>query len=120
MTIQLKEATEQYLGFLKKQGKSERTLYTYGVDLACLKRFFGEEQALADINTIKVGKFLKSPLLLKNAKNGSERSDITINKNIRVMRQFFAWAVKKGLIDEMPLPKSVPLGRLKANVPQVV
>lgn len=111
MSNTLSQATSEYLATLEKAGKSRRTLYTYGVDMATLMVFFGSDTLLKDITSMMVGRFLRSDILLVNRRSQRPRSDITIQKNIRVMRQFFIWAHETGRIEKLPLPKAVPMGR---------
>jgi hypothetical protein len=111
MNATLNEATQAYLQVLSEAGKSPRTLYTYGLDLATVVTFFGPETLLGDITPVMIGRFLKSDILRINQRSERPRSEITIQKNIRVMRQFFIWAQATQKIELLPLPKAVPLGR---------
>ena len=113
--ITLKEATELYLEALKKFGKAERTLHTYRIDLAVLCKYWGEDTPLHKITLLSIGKFLKSDLLHSNKHSGKPRSEITVNKNVRVMRQFLTWAHEQKLIDSLAFPKSVPMGHTKLS-----
>ncbi len=115
MSKTLQEATVLYLDYLQDTGKSPRTLGTYRVDLKTLLRYLGADLPMNSITPLLLGKFLKSSLLLQKRKSGEMRSDITVNKNIRVVRQFFIWAKEQGLSETLPLPKSVPLGRSRQD-----
>ena len=108
--ITLGEAMTQYLEHLKEEGKSERSLYTYGMDAKQIIEFFGPDRKLTSILTPHVGKFLKSDALLK-LPSGTERAEPTVRKTVRVLRMFLLWAKDIGYIDKLPLPKDVPLGR---------
>ena len=109
-TITLSEATAQYLEHLKTQGKSERTLYTYGKDIQQILAFFGPERLVENMPLGLIGRFLKSDDLLK-LPNGKERRPQTVNKTIRVFRMFMQWLVQLAYLTELNLPKSIPLGR---------
>lgn len=111
----LHEAVLEYLEHLKGQGKSVRTLYTYGKDLEQVEAYFGPDRKLSAILIPHVTGFLKSDALLK-MHGDKDRSEITIKKTIRVFRTFLVWAKDQGYIDKLPLPKDTPTGRsLKAT-----
>ncbi len=104
--MDIKTASEHYLAHLKREGLKERTLYTYGKDLEQIRRFFGDDISMNQIQLLKVGKFLKSDELLKLL-NGRERAQPTIKKTIRVFTHFIIWSHKQGYMDMLPLPKSL-------------
>jgi len=106
----LGQAMADYLEHLKSEGKSERTIYTYGRDIEQITGFFGADRKLTSILTPHVGKFLKSDALLR-LPNGNERAEPTVRKTVRVLRMFLVWARDNGYIDKLPLPKNVPVGR---------
>lgn len=108
--ITLCKATQDYLDYLQELGKHPRTLYTYAKDLEQIVAFFGPEKPLTSVLNIHIGKFLKSDEL-RCLPNGKERSPATINKTIRVLRMFFVWARDTELIQHLPLPKDLPMGR---------
>ncbi|MCL4500061.1 MAG: hypothetical protein M1335_07485 [Chloroflexi bacterium] len=106
----LHDAAQEYLEHLKACGKSERTLYTYSMDLRQVEAFFGPEKKLGSILIPHVSGFFKSDALLKM--NGDkDRSEVTVKKTIRVFRMFLTWAREQGYIDKLPLPKDTPMGR---------
>lgn len=106
----LHEAIQEYLDYLKGLGKSERTLYTYGMDLQQVEAYFGAEKKLSSILVPHVSGFLKSDVLLK-MRGDKERSEITVKKTVRVFRTFLIWAKEQGYISKLPLPKDTPMGR---------
>ncbi len=106
----LGQAMADYLEYLKVEGKSERTLYTYSRDVEQIIGFFGSGRMLTSILTPHVGKFLKSDALLK-LPNGNGRAEPTVRKTVRVLRMFLVWARDNGYIEKIPLPKDVPVGR---------
>jgi site-specific recombinase XerD len=108
------ETTEAFIEHLREAGKKERTLYTYAKDLALIEEYFGSDKKLVDLRIPQVGKFLKSDLLLKRA-NGEARAERTVAKTTRVFRMMLVWAKEVGRIDELPLPKSTPMGRDKLD-----
>ena len=106
----LGELSEVYLAHLKEEGKTERTLYTYGMDLRDVCGFFGEDKKLAALRPADFGRFLKSDALLK-LKTGKPKSEITIKKTVRVMRMMLVWAVDTGVLTKLPLAKDFPMGQ---------
>jgi site-specific recombinase XerD len=114
----LHEAVLEHLDYLKAQGKSGRTIYTYGKDLEQVEAFFKPDRKLRSILTPHVGSFLKSDALLK-MHGDKDRSEITIKKTVRVFRTFLVWAKEQGYIDKLPLPKDVPTGRSLRAQPEV-
>ena len=104
--MNVKTASEAYLTHLKTQGLKERTLYTYGKDLEQVRQFFGDESLMEEIHLLKVGKFLKSDILLKLA-NGKDRAEPTVKKTVRVFTHFILWSYKQGYLDALPLPKAL-------------
>ena len=106
----LNEGLSEYLEHLKGQGKSERTIYTYGKDTEQIEAYFGPEKKLSAILTMHVAGFLKSDALLK-LPNGNDRSEPTVRKTVRVLRMFLFWAKEQGRIEKLPIPKDIPVGR---------
>lgn len=103
------QAAEAFIGHLRESGKKERTLYTYRKDLDVVEAFFGADRQLAEIRLSQVGKFYKSDLLLK-LPDGKDRAERTIAKTVRVFRMMMVWTRESGHIEELPLPKSTPMG----------
>lgn len=107
--ITLRDAAGEYLEHLRSEGKSPRTLYTYRKDLDQVEAYFKPEKKLSAIMIPHVSGFLKSDALLK-LPDGKERSEPTVKKTIRVFRMFLVWALGKGYITKLPLPKDLPMG----------
>ncbi len=114
----LHEAVLEHLEHLKVQGKSDRTLYTYGKDLEQVEAFFKPDRKLSSILTPHVGSFLKSDALLK-MRGDKDRSEITVRKTVRVFRMFVEWAKQQGYIDKLPFPKDAPMGRKSKTASEV-
>ena len=112
MTLTILEASKLYLDALEVQGKSPKTLYTYGKDLEQVRAYFGPDKDVHSINTAQVGKFLKSDALLR-LPEGTDRAQETVSKTIRVFRMFLFWLKENGHIEAVPMPKGIPLGRNK-------
>jgi hypothetical protein len=107
--IILSEVVKQYLEELRQQGKSGRTLYTYGKDLEQVMAFFGADKLISSMTLTHVGKFYRSDELLK-LPSGGERAIKTVSKTKRVFRMLMIWAQEQEYIDNLPLPKSTPMG----------
>ncbi|MDH7602241.1 MAG: hypothetical protein QHI38_08855 [Armatimonadota bacterium] len=114
----LHEAIEEHIEYLKAQGKSERTLYTYGKDFEQIEAYFGSDKKLGSILVPHVSGFFKSDALLK-MHGDKDRSPITVKKTVRVFRTFLVWALEQGYIDKLPLPKDTPMGRSVRTQPEV-
>ena len=114
----LHDAVLEHLEYLKSQGKSERTLYTYRKDLEQVEAFFGPDKKLSAILIPHVAGFLKSDALLK-MHGHKDRSEITVRKTVRVFRTFLIWAKEQGYIDKLPLPQDVSLGRSAKTTTEV-
>lgn len=112
--ITLRDAAVEYLEHLKSEGKSPRTLYTYRKDFDQIEAYFKPEKKLPSIMIPHVSGFLKSDALLK-LPDGKERSEPTVKKTIRVFRMFLVWALGKGYITKLPLPKDLPMGHSARN-----
>lgn len=107
--IILHDATVEYLEHLKSEGKSPRTIYTYTKDFDQIEAYFGANKKLQSILIPHVSSFLKSDVLLQMP-SSKERSEPTVKKTVRVFRMFLVWALGKGYIAKLPLPKDFPLG----------
>jgi hypothetical protein len=107
--ITLEAAVLQYIQHLQEQKKSTITINAYTWDLKQGLAFFGTDCPVSRITLAWVGRFLKSPELLEN-KNGQPRSSRTVAKTIRIFRMFLIWSEQQGWIENLPLPKSIPLG----------
>lgn len=114
----LHEAIEEHLEYLKAQGKSERTIYTYSKDFEQIESYFGTDKKLGSILVPHVSGFLKSDALLK-MRGDKDRSEITVKKTVRVFRMFLAWCLERGYITKLPLPKDTPMGRSLNTRPEV-
>jgi len=107
--IKLQDAAREYLEYLKAEGKSPRTIYTYRKDFDQIEAYFKPEKKLSAIMVPHASGFLKSDALLK-LPSGKERSEPTVKKTVRVFRMFLVWALGKGYITKLPLPKDMPMG----------
>ena len=102
----LKEAVEKYMEHLAADGKTERTQYTYMMDLKLALEYFGEDKKLDKLIPAQVAGFFKSDLVTKVPKSGREKSPITVTKTLRVFRQMLVFCRDQKWIDKLPLTKS--------------
>lgn len=114
----LHDTAQEYLAYLKENGKSERTLYTYAKDFEQIESYFGPDKKLSAILIPHVSGFFKSDALLK-MHGDKDRSEITIKKTIRVFRMFLVWCLTRGYITKLPLPKETPMGNSLKSKPEV-
>lgn len=106
-SLSLSDAVEQYIALLQQQNKSKATLYTYGMDLKQVLAFFGSDRLVHSITLPQVGKFYRSPALLK-LPNGNDRAEQTVRKTVRVFSKLMTWLFEQGHIETLPLPKHRP------------
>jgi site-specific recombinase XerC len=111
-TMTLRALSQRYFLELKATGKSERTLYTYQQDMKQILAFFGADKSPSVLTFPGIGKFLKSGEL-RMLPNGRARATPTVQKTIRVLRQFVVWLHRQGILETVPLPQSILLGRMK-------
>ncbi len=101
----LKEAVEKYMEHLEAEGKTERTRYTYLMDLKLALAHFGEDKKLDKLIPAQVAGFFKSDLVTKVPKSGREKSPITVTKTLRVFRQMLVFCRDQKWIETLPLTK---------------
>ncbi len=101
---ELVEKVNQFLEYLKENGKKEKTLYTYGKDMELFIRHFGNGKKVDKITKPLMGGFLKSDLINKTT-SGRDKSAITIKKTKRVVSQFFDFLSEQGMMTDSPMPK---------------
>ena len=104
-TTTLKTAVEKYMAHLEAEGKTERTRYTYHMDLKLALEHFGEEKDITKLIPAQVAKFFGCDLVTKVPKSGRDKSEITITKTKRVFRQMLVFCRDQGWIEKLPLTK---------------
>ncbi|MDX1919088.1 MAG: hypothetical protein SFT81_08160 [Candidatus Caenarcaniphilales bacterium] len=109
MSITLKQASMDFMDWMRESGKAERSLYNYGKDLEQIQAYFGEDKLLDKILIPHVSGFLKSvQLLMKKSKDGTiPRAKPTIDKTIRIFKMLMNWAKDKGYISKLTLPGEI-------------
>jgi hypothetical protein len=116
-TVTIKDAAARYIEHLRKVGKKERTLYTYGADLQLAIDHFGEDKDIAKLIPAQVAGFFKSDAMNKVPKSGREKSIITITKTRRVFRQMLVFCKEQGLVEKVVLTKD-EMARVKEAKPE--
>ena len=111
----LKEAVEKYMENLEAAGKTERTRYTYHMDLKLALEHFGEGKDIAKLIPAQVAGFFKSDLVTKVPKSGRDKSPITVTKTLRVFRQMLVFSREQGWIEKLPLTK-IEAAKVKEKV----
>lgn len=101
----LRQAADEYVEHLRAAGKADPTVRSYAGDLEMAVRFFGAEKAMGKFLKVHVKRFLDSNDM-NQRKNGVPKSDATVRKSRRAVRQFFEWAVEKGYLAEVPISQS--------------
>ena len=99
----LGDVAEGYLAHLADEGKSEGTIFSYGMDLKIALDHFGPDTPVSAITPAKLAAFYESDAVMKK-RNGRKKSSITIAKTCRVLRLALVWAAEKGLIEKAPIP----------------
>jgi site-specific recombinase XerD len=102
---ELVEKVNQFLDYLRENGKKEKTLYTYGKDMELLIQHFGNGKKIDKITKPLMGGFLKSNLVNKTT-SGRDKSAITIKKTKRVVSQFFDFLTLQNVMTDSPMPKA--------------
>ncbi|MBF0395756.1 MAG: hypothetical protein HQK78_03215 [Desulfobacterales bacterium] len=108
--LTLHEVGQQFLQYLKTQGKKDNTVATYSKDLEVIEKFFGSDRQIRKIIIPHVAQFLKSDIFLK-LPNGKDKAKPTIDKITRFFRMMLIFAQENRMIDVLPLTKDVSLGR---------
>ena len=109
--ITFEKAVPAFLKSLKDEGKNERTVEVYGRCIENAASFFGADRPLGKLTPMLIGQYFKSDIMLKKP-NGVVKSPITVEQTKRVLRLMLVWAVEKGYIADIPLPKSEMKGNL--------
>jgi site-specific recombinase XerD len=104
-TTTLRQAADEYVEHLRAAGKADPTVRSYAGDLEMAIRFFGAEKAMGKFLKVHVKRFLDSDPF-NQRRNGTPKSEATVRKSRRAIRQFFEWAVEKGYLADVPISES--------------
>jgi len=103
--VTLKSATDAYLGYLAASGTKAGTVNVYGKVLDLALAHFGGERRVDSISLLQTGKFYASDPLNKFP-DGRPKAEPTVKQVRRVFRQCLEYALVKGWIATLPVPKS--------------
>jgi len=101
----LRQAADEYVEHLRAAGKADPTVRSYAGDLEMAVRHFGAEKAMGKFLKVHVKRFLDSEPFNKR-RNGTPKSEVTVRKSKRAVRQFFEWAVEQGYMTGVPITES--------------
>ena len=99
----LKELSDRYVAHLKAQGKTESTVWGYGMELNTAQKELGEDTKLSAITPAQVEAFYRSDRVTRK-RNGTPKAMPGILKTRRVIRLALVWAVEQGWLAEAPVP----------------
>ena len=102
-SINLKEATAQYIQHLTDEGQKPSTIGTARRTLDMLIEEMGEQKEVGKILTVHVAAFLKSEAatLLK----GKPRAEASVLQIRRIVRAALVWFHQQDWLEVLPLPK---------------
>ncbi len=100
----LKEVAEDYIDSLVFTETKASTIKVYLRAIQLAVDYFGAQRPVDSITLPLVGKFFASHKLHK-LENGRPRAEITVKQIRRVFRQCMEFALEKGFIATLPVPK---------------
>jgi site-specific recombinase XerD len=103
--ITLRQAADEYVEHLRAAGKADPTVRSYAGDLEMAVRFFGAEKQMGKFLKVHVKRLLDSDAFNKR-RSGAPKTEVTIRKSRRAIRQFFEWAVGQGYLVAVPMTES--------------
>jgi len=95
---------DAFTGKLRGDGKTASTINAYRGELRLALAHFGESTRVADLTTESVAAYFTSKPLMK-LRSGRSKSQLSIDKSRRVLRQALTWAAAQGWIPTAPLPE---------------
>lgn len=101
--MSLAELSGKYLEHMEREGKSQGTCFSYGMELRAAQTELGAETLVAMLTVKDVQKFFDSPRVTK-LRSGKPKSQLSIDKTRRVLRLALVWAAQKGWIESAPIP----------------
>lgn len=93
-----------YVGHLKAAGKSDKTIASYRFDFMHAIEELGAATKLDAITPERVLEYFTCERVMK-LRSGKPKSQLSIDKTRRVLRQALEWAVEAKLIEKAPLPE---------------
>lgn len=95
-----------YVGHLKAAGKSDKTIASYRFDFMHAIEELGAATKLDALTPERVLEYFTCDRVMK-LRSGKPKSQLSIDKTRRVLRQALEWAVEAKLIEKAPLPEAV-------------
>lgn len=99
----LADAFDGFARHLEDSDKSPGTVFSYQLELKLALEAFGAETKLDDLTVERVAEFFGSARVTQT-RSGRPKSQLSIDKTRRVLRQALLWAVEQGLIASAPIP----------------
>ena len=99
----LRELADRYVAHLAAEGKTESTVWGYGMELETAMRFLGDDRRLDALTIADIEAFNASPAVTRT-KTGRGKAMPGILKTRRVLRLALVWAVAQGWLAAAPLP----------------
>ena len=97
------DLAEGYLKHLEDEGKSHGTCFSYSMELRVACSELGEKTKIASLTAKRVGTFFDSDRVTL-LKSGKPKSQLSIDKTRRVLRQALVFAVERKWLKVAPLP----------------
>jgi hypothetical protein len=98
------ELADAFLAHLESQGKTEKTLFGYGLELKIAMGELGEATKIADLTERRIkAYFLSDRVTLR--RNGQRKAEVGIAKTRRVFRMALAWAEATGVLTKATIPE---------------
>lgn len=88
---------------LAEIGKSAGTVVSYSAELETAANFFGPDRKVSALTAARVQAFFASDAVTKK-RGGKPKSELSIAKTCRVLRQALNWLAAEGAIKKAPLP----------------
>lgn len=92
-----------YLDGLEQEGKAGGTIDSYRMELQLAATELGLDTRVADLTPDRVLLFFSSDRVMKK-RNGKAKSQLSIDKTRRVLRQALMWAEAAKMVAQAPLP----------------
>jgi hypothetical protein len=104
ITYTLADAFAGYLATLERDGRTESTIFAYGMELKTAASILGEHTLLADLTPEKIRAYFEHQKVLQT-RTGQPKARPTVDKTRRVLRLALLWAAENRMVDRVPLPE---------------
>ncbi len=106
MADTLYSAALNYLEHLTAKGYKELTIRVYGHELEQAYQYLGGDNKLSTLTKARVTQYLASDAALCDIHN-RPLARPTIDRRVRVLRQFVEWAVENDMLKQISWPEKV-------------